>query len=95
MKLTYASPAQSEAACPPGQRLPYRGESDPAMACVIRCNAGDLRIRWLRFVLRLRRPASRDCEDQREYCAAELHAVRGSTPLSLLTVVMSPVNVSP
>jgi hypothetical protein len=35
---SYATPAQCEAACPTGQCLPYRGESGPAMACVIRCN---------------------------------------------------------
>ena len=35
---SYATPAQCEAACPMGQCLPYRGESSPAVACVIRCN---------------------------------------------------------
>jgi hypothetical protein len=38
IKRSYATPAQCEAACPTGQCLPYRGESGPAMACVIRCN---------------------------------------------------------
>ena len=34
----YASPAECEAACPAGQCFPYRGETGPAMACVIRCD---------------------------------------------------------
>jgi hypothetical protein len=38
IRRSYATPAQCEAACPTGQCLPYRGESGPAMACVIRCN---------------------------------------------------------
>jgi hypothetical protein len=38
IKRSYATPAQCEAACPSGQCLPYRGESGPAMACVIRCD---------------------------------------------------------
>jgi len=38
IRRAYATPALCEAACPAGQCLPYRGESGPAMACVIRCN---------------------------------------------------------
>jgi hypothetical protein len=38
IKRSYPAPAACEAACPAGQCLPYRGESGPAMACVIRCN---------------------------------------------------------
>jgi hypothetical protein len=38
IKLSYATPAQCEAACPTGQCLPYRGPSGPVMTCVIRCN---------------------------------------------------------
>jgi hypothetical protein len=30
--------AECEAACPAGQCLPYRGDTGPAMACVIRCD---------------------------------------------------------
>jgi len=35
---SYPTPAQCEAACPTGQCLPYRGQSGPEMACVIRCD---------------------------------------------------------
>ncbi len=35
---SFATPAECQAACPAGQCLPYRGESGPAIACVIRCN---------------------------------------------------------
>ncbi len=38
IKRSYATPAQCEAACPTGQCLPYRGQSGPEMACVVRCN---------------------------------------------------------
>ncbi len=38
IRRSYATPAQCEAACPTGQCFPYRGESGPAMACVIRCD---------------------------------------------------------
>ena len=38
IKRSYRTPAECEAACPAGQCFPYRGESGPAMACVIRCD---------------------------------------------------------
>jgi hypothetical protein len=38
IRRSYATPAQCEAACPSGRCLPYRSESGPAMACVIRCD---------------------------------------------------------
>jgi hypothetical protein len=38
IRLSYATPAQCEAACPTGQCLPYRGPSGPVIVCVIRCN---------------------------------------------------------
>lgn len=34
----YATPALCEAACPNGQCLPYRAQSGPVIACVIRCD---------------------------------------------------------
>jgi hypothetical protein len=38
IKRNYAAPAECEAACTAGQCLPYRSESGPVIACVIRCN---------------------------------------------------------
>ncbi|MFL5305968.1 MAG: hypothetical protein ACJ8F1_12185 [Polyangia bacterium] len=38
IKRSYRTPAECEAACPAGQCFPYRGESGPAMACVVRCD---------------------------------------------------------
>jgi hypothetical protein len=38
IKRDHATPAKCEAACPTGQCLPYRGESGPTMACIIRCD---------------------------------------------------------
>jgi hypothetical protein len=38
IRRSYATPALCEAACAAGQCLPYRTESGPAIACVIRCD---------------------------------------------------------
>jgi hypothetical protein len=35
----YADPAACAAACPKGQCLPFRGETGPAMACIIACTS--------------------------------------------------------
>jgi hypothetical protein len=38
IKRDYATPALCETACPAGQCLPYRSETGPVIACVIRCD---------------------------------------------------------
>jgi len=38
IKRNYGTPAECEGACSVGQCLPYRGDTGPAMACVIRCD---------------------------------------------------------
>src|SRR5262245_52509363 len=38
IKRNHATPSQWEAGWSAGQCLPYRGDSRPAMACVIRCD---------------------------------------------------------
>jgi hypothetical protein len=39
IKRSYATSAQCEAACPTGTCVPFRGESGPALTCVVRCSA--------------------------------------------------------
>ena len=38
-KRRYATPAECEEACPTGECLPYRGETGPAMTCIVRCKS--------------------------------------------------------
>jgi hypothetical protein len=38
IRRSYRTPAECEAACPTGRCLPYRGQSGPEMACVVRCD---------------------------------------------------------